>query len=1181
MASSKKNEKIILKDEYNKLENNNFYDNQYQKFLVKKEVLEKNSKSNKFDFLYPHLNDSEFNIKISQKKEFNEHSYDGNIYDLEKHSNDLCNAEFELNPHQLFVKNFLSFHTPYNSLLLYHGLGTGKTCTAITVAEEMRDYLKQLKIFQRIIVVASPNVQENFKLQLFDERKLELINNLWTMNSNCVGNKFLKELNPTNTTISKEKMISQIKRLVQESYLFMGYREFASYIHKVANIEGDINSERITNIQKKKLQKIFDNRLIIIDEVHNIRLLGTSDKHDKKIANTLTKLVKYTNNMKLLMLSGTPMYNHYSEIIWLINIMNLNDNRSMVNKNDIFDKDGNFLVDKSGNEIGKDLFIQKITGYVSFVRGENPYIFPYRIYPTLFEPKNSVKSQLYPRNGINEKPISIPIQHMDLYTTKLLPYQEKIYKFVINKLKKKANDKLKRSFEDIESFGYNDLQYPLEALNITFPIDDIEENDNIQMNQLVGKGGLNRIITYEESNLEKKNYAYKSEILKKFGRIFSLTEINKYSSKIFSICKNIINSEGVIMIYSQYIEGGLIPLALTLEEMGFTRFGTNKSMFQDEESSNKQSNLKYVMITGDPIYSKNNNEEINACTNINNVNGEKVKVILISKAGSEGIDFKYIRQVHILEPWYNTSRIEQIIGRAVRSKSHCDLPFQKRNVQIFLYTTILSTEEEAADMYVYRIAETKAIQIGKISRTLKESCVDCIIHHGQTNFTEEKFNQKINVLLSNKSSIEYNVGDKPFSNICDYLSECNYTCTPNEKIDNINLDTYNKEFIELNNDKLVKKIKLLFKEYFYLDKQDMIKYINTNKTYPIEHIHSALDYLINNKNEFIIDRFGTHGRLINIDNYYIFQPINNNNETISIYDRKTIPAFKNHSFSIKVDEKEKPQEKYSEKKNSVPQLSYIEFIKSLETKFNKIISIHEVKKGNKDIDLSFSKIYHLLKNKFDNKYLEDVLIDHIVENISFTNKLILLNYLYYNKLTEFETKLKKYFDKNILKHNDEMGIYLFNDHHKNNYKNDSLLFVKENNNWETAKMTSTEIFNKLTAESLKEKYRNFNSILGYTSYIKKGDIYVFKTIDLSSDHKKRGKRCDQSGKTDIIKIFNKTEINLQDIYENIKEITSLELCCIQELLFRYFTLIKQNNKIWYLNNHDAYLFELANWKLTS
>ena len=60
-------------------------------------------------------------------------------------------------------------------MLLYHGLGTGKTCSAISVAEEMRDYMKQMGITQQIIVIASPNVQENFRLQLFDERELREI----------------------------------------------------------------------------------------------------------------------------------------------------------------------------------------------------------------------------------------------------------------------------------------------------------------------------------------------------------------------------------------------------------------------------------------------------------------------------------------------------------------------------------------------------------------------------------------------------------------------------------------------------------------------------------------------------------------------------------------------------------------------------------------------------------------------------------------------------------------------------------------------------------------------------------------------------------------------------------------------------------------------------------------------
>ena len=105
-----------------------------------------NLASNSYDmpYLYPTLDDPNFNIKIAEKKEFSDTKYDGEIYDVQSYSEILNNAEFELLPQQAFVRNFLSFQTPYNSLLLFHGLGSGKTCSAIGVCEEMRDYLKQM-----------------------------------------------------------------------------------------------------------------------------------------------------------------------------------------------------------------------------------------------------------------------------------------------------------------------------------------------------------------------------------------------------------------------------------------------------------------------------------------------------------------------------------------------------------------------------------------------------------------------------------------------------------------------------------------------------------------------------------------------------------------------------------------------------------------------------------------------------------------------------------------------------------------------------------------------------------------------------------------------------------------------------------------------------------------------------
>ena len=68
------------------------------------------------------------------------------------------------------------------------------------------------------------------------------------------------------------------------------------------------------------------------------------------------------------------------------------------------------------------------------------------------------------------------------------------------------------------------------------------------------------------------------------------------------------------------------------------------------------------MITGDPNISPNNKNELKEVTNIKNKYGEFVKVVIISKAGSEGLDFKNIRQIHLMEPWYNLNRTNQTIG---------------------------------------------------------------------------------------------------------------------------------------------------------------------------------------------------------------------------------------------------------------------------------------------------------------------------------------------------------------------------------------------------------------------------------------------------------------------------------------------------------------------------------------
>ena len=445
-----------------------------------REELSKNE--DEFNYLYPNKDDPLFNVKIAKKKEFFDTRYEPRgeeeYKNIEAYTQKLCdNTEFELDPHQMFVRNFMSFQTPYNGLLLYHGLGVGKTCSAISICEEMRTYLQQMGITKRLIIVASPAVQENFKLQLFDERKLRKVNGLWNIKA-CTGNKFIKEINPMNMRgLNRKKIVRQIKRLIKQSYIFKGYGEFANYIEKIMNksIPSGSSEEVASRIKKKNLRKEFSNRMLVIDEVHNIRL--SKEGKVKTSSDNLGKLVEATVNLKLLLLSATPMFDSYSEIIWILNLLLLNDKRYPVSEREIFTLKGEFQT-KKGEQVGRDLLIRKATGYVSYVRGENPFTFPYRIWPqqalnpqSLFALKNDGIWN-YPEYQINGADIVQPIELIDLVINRVGEYQDMGYKKLVEHLKRK-NPKLSRGSGSI---SFTVLEAPLQALNMIYPHEGLGED---------------------------------------------------------------------------------------------------------------------------------------------------------------------------------------------------------------------------------------------------------------------------------------------------------------------------------------------------------------------------------------------------------------------------------------------------------------------------------------------------------------------------------------------------------------------------------------------------------------------------------------------------------------------------------------------------------------------------------
>ena len=173
------------------------------------------------------------------------------------------------------------------------------------------------------------------------------------------------------------------------------------------------------------IKKMFSDRLLVIDEVHNIRSISTKKKQIRRTTQNMLDLVTYAENMKLMLLTATPMFNNATEIIWLANLLNLNDNRYPIEINEVFDKDNNFLKDTGGNEVGKELLIQKLIGYVSYVSGENPFTFPYKIWPSDYNNPRSLKllaknkDWSYPKYQINTMEIPEPIKYLDLVITAL------------------------------------------------------------------------------------------------------------------------------------------------------------------------------------------------------------------------------------------------------------------------------------------------------------------------------------------------------------------------------------------------------------------------------------------------------------------------------------------------------------------------------------------------------------------------------------------------------------------------------------------------------------------------------------------------------------------------------------------------------------------------------------------
>jgi len=611
---------------------------------------------------------------------------------IRKEGEDPCNEAIEkgkLTTYQKFIGEYLNYRSSFRDILLYHGVGAGKTVSAINVYNILYNYTPKWNIF--ILIPAA------------------LHNDPW-----------LKDL---KMWLAKENSEDRMKNLI--------------FIHYDSPIADRDFLDKVKRADSSK-QSLF-----IIDEGHRFinnvynNISSKNGKRAQVIYDYIQQEKKENPNVRVMLLSATPAVNNPFEFALIFNLLRPGTfPTSEAIFEQIFISSTNF---QSLNENTKNMFQRRILGLVSYYIGATP--------------------DKFPSKTIHYKAITME------------KYQETVYNHFeeIEEEREKLNRKLSRGRVGEEISTYN--AYTRQASNFVFPhitdtingearprpgkfkikIEDAEKIDEgkdiskikeMKLNDKEAaaydaaiKSFVNGFTNYckDFHNKDKQaNYTLQDDIKTwrtKYNSSFStfLEKENK-KSKLFDVLNtcspkfitcifNILKSNSPVLVYSNYVlMEGLQILKIYLGFFGFIDY--------HNENSEKYDGFRYIEYHG-AIDREIREENKKIYNDKENINGKNVKIIMISPAGAEGITLHNTRQVHILEPFWNEARIEQIMGRAVRMCVHKDLPMADRKVDVFRYRMIRKSGKETADEKMERISRKKNNLLISFIEAVKEAAVDC------------------------------------------------------------------------------------------------------------------------------------------------------------------------------------------------------------------------------------------------------------------------------------------------------------------------------------------------------------------------------------------------------------------------------------------------------------------------
>lgn len=544
---------------------------------------------------------------------------------------------------------------------------------------------------------------------------------------------------------------------------------------------------------------------------------------------------KRGHTIKIILLTATPMKDNVRELADLLELLNINDkrlsNKDRVWRKELFPK--TMTVEHIESDKIREGIKQLARGYVSYVKGNNHMTFPEAREPlpellynpgreTLMGPIRPIFDFATGKDIQDEYDIKLP--NGDQFMLNLVKCPMSLYQFLCYTQNVKSKTEQGNSESRARALA-----------NIAFPhkkFQEILDGQSVDITKTYGNSGFKevfKITRIKEGDNIFSVYSIQSSILSKYGNILSLDNkpvaLNTFSSKISSLIRNINEDtvHGISYVYSEFVGYGALLSALALEANGFIAYSPgiktklNKLGLPSSKRDYSIHRLKlpdgyikdpkefYRCALCGKVYNKCRKDhkdhhnfristyilvtgEIGNVADIaeaskDNINGEKVKVIVGTKTTSQGVDLKWVRKVHIIDPWHNNTRIYQAIGRGIRHCSHADLPPEKRNVTIYKYSAstdmkmvppdglqrldeqvIVNNKKlpltyrdyytETIDEHIYSRAAKKDFKTKKIERYLKESAIDCELNRMRN----------------------YYEGDKDYSRACDY-DVCKYSCT--------------------------------------------------------------------------------------------------------------------------------------------------------------------------------------------------------------------------------------------------------------------------------------------------------------------------------------------------------------------------------------------------------------------